>query len=1179
MFGDAGHAGTAYVDFHGDFSSLDRQVAAHLAPLTSRFGKLGKTAAVGLAGIATGGIAAGVALYKIGESFDEAYDTIRTKTGATGKHLDRLKKDFEAVVSDIPTDFKSAGDAVGGLNQRLGITGKPLRHLSKQVLELSRITGTDLEGNITTITRLFGDWGVKTRQQPKFLDKLFRASQATGIEVGRLSEYMVQFGSPLRQLGFDFDTSAAMFSKFEKEGVNLQTAMPGLRMALKNFAAEGRDPAKALEETIKQIKNAGSTAKANTMAFDIFGTRAGPDLAAAIREGRFDFADLIKEIDHGKSTILGTGKQTQDFSEKLQILRNKGFVLLEPIANRVFDALGKGLGQITDILGNKDLTGEEKFKRIADLAQHWLGQGLTKAADLAGKIAPHIAEAVVHGFLGASFWGKLAVAGWLISKFGGAGALTKVGQTIGGKTAKGAAGGLRGGLSKLGGMVRGVGATVLGVALAQGVAAGFAQKGNFATKFKAAVESIPGGKGLESLLGVGSISDAQKGNALFAELAIHGLRVAESLGHVARTEDDLRRIRRDTIPQLVAEGKLTAEQGAALQSSASKMATFAKGLSGLRSGLLSSADAQKVFHRNQRALASDPTITGKELRVKTTQNYLALAGAIKRGGINSVAELRRYKNALNQADLFGGQDPIGIARGFARSWVKARGFNRSQISGLVRDLNKMPLAARQKAAAAIVAMTQAAAQKNPALQGKFRQIRSALVAEVGKLKPDGQAKTGDALRGMLGTIGNFVDNFREKGGALGTAMINGMAEAAASGAEQLYKAGQDAAKSFADGVTEGAIAHPRLGSPRHTGKGHALGGKFDRATLGWFGEAGREYIIPVEGAHREHGRQLLMEAAQDLGVKVAAFAGGKRPGLLARKKKKGKHHDDLATSTAGQDAATAAGQLNNLLADLAKAELTQSDIGGGALFASPDYLNYWASVYPPDKFKAALPGAGDELGVADQLIAYWRGQVDHWNETQKTKIGEAWDTFKKDVYKGHGKNRRKVHSKGDEIRGSRHPVYGQVMHYDKLTEARQQVKSYYDYIAGLFEPLDTSTATPAAIDTSSIYEALRQANLRTAVSEASFDVLRNMPFGGSFADGGVVPGPRGAARLIEAHGGETVMPEGPVPASRLRVEVHDHTTRVFFDDKEIEAVVHRVNRKDGRRAGRGLPGNAGVLGG
>lgn len=103
---------------------------------------------------------------------------------------------------------------------------------------------------------------------------------------------------------------------------------------------------------------------------------------------------------------------------------------------------------------------------------------------------------------------------------------------------------------------------------------------------------------------------------------------------------------------------------------------------------------------------------------------------------------------------------------------------------------------------------------------------------------------------------------------------------------------------------------------------------------------------------------------------------------------------------------------------------------------------------------------------------------------------------------------------------------------------------------------------------------LREANLRTAVAERQFDVLKNMPpFGGSFATGGVVPGPIGAARTIVAHGGETVTPPGAGGGSAVRVVLEDHRTRVFVDD--VERAVETVTRRQARHAGRGLPSRGG----
>lgn len=320
-------------------------------------GKLSAGAALG-AGAVVGGLAlAGKALYDLGGQFDKAFDTIQTTTGATGQKLEGLKDDFKDVVSSVPTDFESAATAVAQLNQRLGLTGDPLRTVSKQVLELSRLTGTDLNENIEALSRLFGDWGISADQMGPHMDKLYRLSQRTGIGVSDLSRLMVQFGSPLRQLGLDFDTAAVMFAKFEKEGVNIQTLMPGMRMALKNFSDPtdelvGKakelgisldDPSVALSGFMKAIQDAPTDLKANQLAFEIFGARAGPDMAAAIREGRFEFDDLMGAMNKGTNTIMSDAEATNDLSENWLIFKNKVLVGLEPLATAVFSGINKGL--------------------------------------------------------------------------------------------------------------------------------------------------------------------------------------------------------------------------------------------------------------------------------------------------------------------------------------------------------------------------------------------------------------------------------------------------------------------------------------------------------------------------------------------------------------------------------------------------------------------------------------------------------------------------------------------------------------------------------------------------------------------------------------------------------------------------------------------------------------------
>ena len=391
--------GTAYVDVQGDFTNFNQQVNGALNGNQGKFAKWGKLAAVGVAAVGAAALVAGKELYKIGEAFDDASDTIRATSGKTGKALSGLEADFKAVVRDTPTDFGSASKAIATLNQKLGLTGKPLQQLTRQTLEYSRLTETDLNGNIKSLTRVFGDWGIKTEDQSKSMDKLFRASQKTGVPIAELGDSIVKFGAPLRQLGFSFEESAAMVGKFEKEGVNTQLVMGSMRQALGRLAKAGKDPQTEFAKTTEAIKAAGSAGEANKIALELFGARAGPDMAAAIREGRFEFGDLVKDISGGSDTIMKASADTADFAEKWQVLKNKVWLGLEPIATAVFGGVAKAIdlvepaaAAVRDIVGQVrgafDGAGEGSGK---------LSGTLTRLRDAFGGIKDIISTLVVYG--------------------------------------------------------------------------------------------------------------------------------------------------------------------------------------------------------------------------------------------------------------------------------------------------------------------------------------------------------------------------------------------------------------------------------------------------------------------------------------------------------------------------------------------------------------------------------------------------------------------------------------------------------------------------------------------------------------------------------------------------------------------------------------------------------------
>jgi TP901 family phage tail tape measure protein len=311
--------------------------------------KIMKGATAASLGILAGASAVAVGLFEVGSQFDDAFDNIRIGTGATGPALEALQADMKAVAGAVPASFGDAGKAITVFSQKLGLTGAPLQTLSSQVLELSRMTGTDLGGNLTAVTDVFNNFGVGAGEQSGKLDLLFRASQASGVSVAELAGTMSGAGVVLREVGLSFDQSAGFLATLAKAGVDAGDVMPALSKSLATAAKQGKDASTVFSETFNAIKGAPSDVAGAGIALDVFGAKAGPKLAALIREGKLSYEDMTAAIAGGGETILGASADTQDFAEKLTMLKNRVFLAIEPIATKVFNKIG----EVMDTLGPK----------------------------------------------------------------------------------------------------------------------------------------------------------------------------------------------------------------------------------------------------------------------------------------------------------------------------------------------------------------------------------------------------------------------------------------------------------------------------------------------------------------------------------------------------------------------------------------------------------------------------------------------------------------------------------------------------------------------------------------------------------------------------------------------------------------------------------------------------------
>lgn len=367
----AGRLGRVMGDLRGKLdanSDAAKKLGDRMRAAGEKMASAGKALTVGLTLPLT---AFATAAFKSWETLDEATDEIRAGTGATGAALQALRKDFDAVFKGGPQAASEVSTAIADLNTRLGLTGPPLRGLGRQMLDLAKLSKAQVKPLIASTTRLFGDWSIQNKDTGKTLDFLWKTSQSTGIGVESLSNRLVQFGAPLRQFGFSFQESAVMMGKWEKEGVNSELVLGSLRIAMGNFAKENIPLKAGLDATIRTIQKLGPGAKATALAMEVFGSRAGPDMAAAILEGRFQYSQLLKDLERSPETIGKAIKDSEDLPDRWKRVMNTLTVALEPVGQALLDVVEEAeplINKFSQII--TDLS--EKFKALSPETKRWI---------------------------------------------------------------------------------------------------------------------------------------------------------------------------------------------------------------------------------------------------------------------------------------------------------------------------------------------------------------------------------------------------------------------------------------------------------------------------------------------------------------------------------------------------------------------------------------------------------------------------------------------------------------------------------------------------------------------------------------------------------------------------------------------------------------------------------------
>lgn len=253
------------------------------------------------------------------EQFDEGTDTIIKMTGATGEAAQELQDSFANVSKRIVGDSNTIGKTMGELNTRFNYTGQELEDATVAFLKFADVTGADAADAVADVNKALVAAGKDINDYQEVLDALTVASQKSGVSVSKVSDALTKYGAQTRALGMDIDEVVALFAQFEAAGINSEAAIAGIVKATGKWQAAGEDAEISLAKTINAIKTETSELKAAELATEAFGNKAGPELADAIRSGRFEFTELTKAVRDSAGAVERTFEETQDAPDKLKL--------------------------------------------------------------------------------------------------------------------------------------------------------------------------------------------------------------------------------------------------------------------------------------------------------------------------------------------------------------------------------------------------------------------------------------------------------------------------------------------------------------------------------------------------------------------------------------------------------------------------------------------------------------------------------------------------------------------------------------------------------------------------------------------------------------------------------------------------------------------------------------------
>lgn len=468
-------------------AQLKKTAATAGAASTSMGRKVAQGAKYGALGI---GIV-GVASIKAAADFESAFAEVRKTVDATEPQFDRIEKGIRRMARTIPISANELAELAGQAGA-LGIKSKDLLRFTRIAADLGNTTDLSAEAAANALARLANIMGLKgTKAFSRMGSALVDLGNKGASTESEISALALRMAGVAKQVGLNTRSVLGWSAAMANVGIEAEaggSAMSRAFIEMVSAAAEGGGKiaqfAKVAGVPLQRFNRMVKTDSSGAMETFVAG------LGKVEKQGGNVFAVLddlgLSEIRVRRTLLSLAGnsdkvsaalrnseqgwkdnsalseearKRYKTFDSQVQVLKNNLIDMGISIGQKLLPPLKTAVKDITDVLSDENLTGEQKFDRLAQMASNAFAKVIPKLAEAAAVAGPKIAAALVKGFLNANIWGQLAIGAWLGHKLLAGGGAAKVGTSVGSRLGRLIPAGIKSGL-KVGGAI-GLGAYIL----------------------------------------------------------------------------------------------------------------------------------------------------------------------------------------------------------------------------------------------------------------------------------------------------------------------------------------------------------------------------------------------------------------------------------------------------------------------------------------------------------------------------------------------------------------------------------------------------------------------------------------------------------------------------------------------------------------------------------------------